>query len=458
MHMRATSSIFLGLALAAALVLSSLSAPNALPLLQVGFAAGDAGGTADLPVNFTGNGAGVGVALFRLEWDTTLLRIDPTDANMNGIPDAIQFSLPAGFSASVDLSQGPAAGGLLVTIVDNFSPLPGLLDGELMTITFDIDNGAAPQLAQVGVSNSPQPFFTTSAGLTVPGQFHGGAVGIGGAQPTPSHTPFPTPTLVGTPTITLTPTNTSEPTATPIATSTPSARFFLPALLYVLPPTATATPTGTPTATPTTTPTATATQTATVTPEPATATPKPPTATPGPFCANLLLNPGFEDNSGWLINSNAFPASYVSGFSKAGERSMRIGIVNSWDNRYSYSSVQQAITLPATSDSATLRFWLYPTTTGTRAATIKPPAFVPTNEGDRAKLANDVQMVLLFDQAGAQHVLLFQRQQFGGWAYYEMNLNAYIGQRVTMYFGVFNNGTGGITGMYLDEATLTYCD
>lgn len=136
---------------------------------------------------------------------------------------------------------------------------------------------------------------------------------------------------------------------------------------------------------------------------------------------------------------------------------MRIGIVNLWDNRLSYSSVQQSVTIPATAANATLGYWLYPTTTGTRAGKLTPPPYVPTSEQDKVQLSNDVQMMLVFDQQGKQHTLMFQREAFGRWAYYEMNLNAFIGQTITLYWGVFNNGTGGITGMYLDDAQLTYC-
>jgi hypothetical protein len=54
-------------------------------------------------------------------------------------------------------------------------------------------------------------------------------------------------------------------------------------------------------------------------------------------------------------------------------------------------------------------------------------------------------------------VLLFQRQWYSQWQRHTIDLSAFRGQAVTLYFGVFNNGTGGITGMAVDEVTVSYC-
>ena len=103
-----------------------------------------------------------------------------------------------------------------------------------------------------------------------------------------------------------------------------------------------------------------------------------------------------------------------------------------------------------------LKKWLIATTTGTRSA-LRPPFVVPTSLLDRAQLADDTQMVLLFDSSGRQHVLLFQREWYSEWRRHEIDLTPFRGQAVTLYFGVFNNGTGGVTGMYVDEAAVRYC-
>jgi hypothetical protein len=420
-----------------------------------------------VPVDFDpGLADNVNTMLFEIRYDSQLLALDPTDSNNDGRPDSIAIDVPPGFILTVNNSVSGGTGSILVTVVNFSSPLDGLAGRRLMQITFTAGSPAAPTVTDVSFATSPSPFFADKNGVTISGLFDGGSVAIGDVVlPTASPTANASPTATASPTAGPSPTATN--TAVPTATRTPLPEaFYMPAVLYGFTPTPTATPippTATPvipTATATSpAPTATATGAApTATPRPP--TPRPPTATPGPFCGELVLNGGMENNSGWQINLNAFPASYVTTVARSGSRSMRIGIVNPWDNRFSYSSIQQTLTIPQTARNTTLRFWLWPTTTGRTADKLQPPALVPTelSGGTLAPLADDVQMVLLFDQAGTQHVLLFQRQNFGGWAPYEMNLDRFAGQRVTLYFGVFNNGTGGITGMYLDDVSLVFCN
>jgi hypothetical protein len=181
------------------------------------------------------------------------------------------------------------------------------------------------------------------------------------------------------------------------------------------------------------------------------------TATRPPTCVELIANGGFEGSGGWKINDNAYPARVVAFPVYAGQRALQVGIVHPPDNVYSYSSAQQTIFIPAGPPSVALSFHLFATTTGTRAASLTPPPIVPTSPLDRTQLADDVQMVLLFDSSGQQHVLLFQRQWYSQWQRHVIDLSAFRGQAVTLYFGVFNNGTGGITGMAVDEVSVSYC-
>ena len=188
------------------------------------------------------------------------------------------------------------------------------------------------------------------------------------------------------------------------------------------------------------------------------ATPRPTataTTTPGQ-CVNVLANGGFENNTAWQINNTVYPAGYVTFPVFSGARSLRAGIIHPPDNVFSYSSAQQTFFIPAGPPSVKLSFQLFATTTGTRAA-LTPPPIVPTSPLDRAQLADDVQMVLLFDGSGRQHVLLFQREWYSDWRRHEIDLTRFRGQAVTLYFGVFNNGAGGVTGMYVDEAAVSYC-
>ena len=652
----------------------------------------NAGQPVDLPLTFDPGTHAIDTIFFVLSYDATLLTLDETDANGDGVPDSITVNLPAGYRLLTSLEISGGEGRLEVLVDKHISLTESLSPGTLLTVTFDVAWVTTPQLTDVTIPGTPAPFFVNTKDKVVPGNFSGGTVDINQIPtltPTPSRTPTatatpsrtptatatttptatatpsrtptatitttptatntstptptptatasatptpistatatatsttaptatatatptatgttgPTPTATATPTATGTPTATSTattratptatsttgptptatatgtPTATPTITRTPTATatpapVYLPALLFgasatptataTRPPTATPTatatrpPTATPTATatrppaatatptptatrtpkptvtatstatatttpsatptasvtptpsvtptasptaapvflpallygasptPTPTPTATATATATATPtatntRPPTATPtasptgtptRPPTITPTPSrtptatatatrppdrCVDLIANGGFEGSGGWQINNTVFPARIVAAPVYSGLRALQAGIVLPADNVYSYSSAQQTIFIPAGPPSVALSFQLLATTTGVRAARLTPPAIVPTSPLDRTQLSDDVQMVLLFDSGGQQHVLLFQRQWYGQWQRHVVDLSAFRGQAVTLYFGVFNNGVGGITGMAVDEVAVTYC-
>ncbi len=304
-----------------------------------------------------GQADNVNTFVFSITYDPDLLTLDTTDGNNNNIPDAITVSVPIGFSVSVDDSVSGGVGTIFVTILNVSSPLSGMPSSTIMAIEFVAGLPAQPVITDVVFASSPAPFFADKNGKIVSGVFDAGSVAIGDV-------PLPTATQTKIPS--LTPTGTqaaSTATVSPTPTATPTRPNLTVSVLYAggrlcvyahrhtdrhgRTATATATATSQPPTATNVPPTATSAG-ATATSQPPTATPKPPTPTPGPFCGELVLNGGMENNSGWLININAFPASYVSGFAHTGQRSMRIGIVNYWENRYSYSSVQQGLTIPST--------------------------------------------------------------------------------------------------------------
>ena len=247
---------------------------------------------------------------------------------------------------------------------------------------------------------------------------------------TPSATMTPTATITPTATlsVTLTATPSATVTASPTPTTSPTPIFvnsLLPVILYEQPPSPT--PTATPTA----------------------------TAVP---CSNAIINGGFENNDAWIIGNNVFPAGYSSQIVHSGQHAMRVGIVNPIDNVYSYSSIWQFVTIPANIQSAALNFWLYPGSSGTQsAARLSPPLQIPTHELE-GSLSTDAQMVIVFDQANQQYTLIFQRSNSQSWTPYSFDLSPFAGQTLKIYFGVFNNGWGGVTGMFVDDVTLEMCN
>ncbi|MBN2391375.1 MAG: hypothetical protein JXR84_11655 [Anaerolineae bacterium] len=175
----------------------------------------------------------------------------------------------------------------------------------------------------------------------------------------------------------------------------------------------------------------------------------------------------------WLVNGNAeldqawnFPitpatAGYSTAQIHSGGRSIRLGIVET-ANEFSYSSARQRITLPATATLAQLSFWLYPVSTEVQQAAFSPEmasalvnaAFVGDIPATPA--AGDAQFLLLMDdQETILQRLLWTLDNSQTWKPYTFDMSAYIGQSVWVHFGVYNDGAGGTTAMYVDDVSLT---
>ena len=200
--------------------------------------------------------------------------------------------------------------------------------------------------------------------------------------------------------------------ATPTPTSTPQPPT----------PTPTSTPTGGPTPTPTSTPTGGPTPT--------------PTVTPPPVSGNIIANGDFETDAGWVFGATRCPGAYSMQVVHAGARSARLGIVDGSDC-YSYSSVWQAVTIPADARRATLTYWVYPLSSDT--------------------FPHDVQMVLVLNRrfrivSNVERTLSDARQ----WFQRSYDMTPFAGRTVYVYFGVFNGGrTGKPSAMYVDDVALT---
>ena len=269
--------------------------------------------------------------------------------------------------------------------------------------------------------------------------------------PTSTPTPTETPTATSTPTNTLTPTITNTPTITPTASETPL-------------PSDTPTPSDTPppTDTPTNTPTATSipTNTPTVTP---TNTPVGQTLLPAIFkkyqyCpTQLISNKSFENNSAWVIPITAHTAEYSTAEAQDGSRSMLTGIIDPNDNKFSYSSTNQKVTIPAGIVSAPFSFWLYQTSSEPINQDLPDDALGMT-EADAAS-SGDAQLVLILDDQGNEiKRLLLVRENNQAWKRYNFDLTQFAGKTIRIYFGSYNNGLDGVTGMYVDDVSLTTCD
>jgi hypothetical protein len=172
-------------------------------------------------------------------------------------------------------------------------------------------------------------------------------------------------------------------------------------------------------------------------------------------CVEVVVNGGFEIDAAWELPSTAYPARYSTAQARHGSRSMQVGIVETSEDEYSYSSAQQMVTIPAGMDSASLRFWLYTVSDEPEiTASLPAPTIAP-----QEPLADDAQYVKLYSDSGALLWTLWSRRLDGrAWIQFgSYDLSAYAGQAVKLYFGVFNDGDGAATGMFVDEVTLVAC-
>ncbi|NLE76481.1 MAG: hypothetical protein GX605_06985, partial [Chloroflexi bacterium] len=233
--------------------------------------------------------------------------------------------------------------------------------------------------------------------------------------------------------------------APPTATAT-----VIPPTSTTVPPTATGTP-----QTPWPTPTRTFTPIAPWTPWPTpwwpTPGPTPWWPTPGPTpiapgpatpavpCWEGVANSNFLTNDGWIISPDARPAIYTVDRWYTGGRSMFLGNMTQPDTT-SHSAIRQVVEIPANATSARLRFWYWPWSEDTTG--------------------NDHQELALLDPATGLTIWTpwhRVRANEQTWLSDEINLTAYRGRRLELYFNVANDGSGKRTAMYLDGVSLTIC-
>lgn len=182
-------------------------------------------------------------------------------------------------------------------------------------------------------------------------------------------------------------------------------------------------------------------------------------------CSERFLNGGFESNQAWNLPVTAYRAAYSSEQKHSGLQSVRAGILTPAENTFSYSSSFQAVQIPSDTLTATLAFWWYPVSgegnlpPGT-ANTVDAAALQAAAEGraTTAALSDDRQYALVLNQQNTVLArLLWTRSDARTWQRQTFDLSAFGGQTVRILFGVYNDGSGGVTALYVDDASLLTC-
>jgi hypothetical protein len=199
--------------------------------------------------------------------------------------------------------------------------------------------------------------------------------------------------------------------------------------------------------------------TTTPTPGPSPTPTRTPTPTPTPgTCQQLIVNSNFDGTNGWVILDTAYRAAYSYAQYHSAFRSIRTGIVTPGDNVFSYSDFRQVVTIPSNMKHVTLGMWVY-FSSSEITSLAQPEEIAPTGkEFSQTVLSDDLQYLLILDQnQNWIGTMIWQRSNSQLWTNLNFDLSGYAGTTIMLQWGTFNNGTGGITSMYVDDVTLQVC-
>ena len=187
-------------------------------------------------------------------------------------------------------------------------------------------------------------------------------------------------------------------------------------------------------------PTSTPTRTATPGIPPTTVTAIPPiiTLTPvPPGCVDLLQNGGFETGwSPWIVPNNPIMPQIVTTPVFSGAYSLQLG--SQTQNASSYSSARQWVTVPWSHPRVVLQFWV--------------------NTWAQSLSGDDRQQVVLLAPGDTVLAVPWKvLENTRTWLPHSFDLIGLAGQTFAVYFNVINDGAGGSTAMFVDDARLWAC-
>ncbi len=157
-------------------------------------------------------------------------------------------------------------------------------------------------------------------------------------------------------------------------------------------------------------------------------------------CSELVINGGFEvTDLHWGLAGTAVPPSYSTARAYAGERSLRLGIVDS-ANLNASDNLYQDIALPDSAQHFTLSFHYW--------------------ASHEATPGSDMQILNIYEATTgvrlAQPWSRLSNEQ--SWQFAQIDLTHLRGRTLRIEFGVQNDGSGGRTALYLDDVSLLACE
>jgi photosystem II stability/assembly factor-like uncharacterized protein len=148
---------------------------------------------------------------------------------------------------------------------------------------------------------------------------------------------------------------------------------------------------------------------------------------------DILIDGDFEAGSGWELVGNASLAQNVV-FN--GQQALHLGLDNAANTAIDSAAVQ-TITIPVSATLAQLNLRAYPVTSETQS------------NGD-AQYAT----ITLSDTVTISHTLFWTLSNAQTWQRYSFDLTPYAGKTIVLCLGVLNDGSGGQTALYVDDASL----
>lgn len=180
--------------------------------------------------------------------------------------------------------------------------------------------------------------------------------------------------------------------------------------------------------------------TPTFTPLPPPPTPWTPYPTPAGQCTELISNGGFEAGAqGWYLGPTERVPALTSDNRHSGNYAMRLGIPDG-PNVQTFSSIRQTVSIPADATTVEITFWVYLMSTETGGQDHQE--FVVLSPADGSTLA--LPWRVWYDNSR-------------NWMQQRINLTQFRGQSIVVYFNAYNDGTGGVTSMVIDDISLLAC-
>ena len=128
-------------------------------------------------------------------------------------------------------------------------------------------------------------------------------------------------------------------------------------------------------------------------------------------------------------------ARLTDAVARSGQRSLQVGITQDMVHKYSYSSAEQQLSIPA-GRKVTLSLWY----------------MIPDAGG-----SGDYGYLLFRTADGIWRYLGTFREQTSGWVKTELAMSSYAGQTIALRIGMRNDGRAAPMVMYVDDVSLEAC-